>query len=246
VESFVARDQRVRLVRHATNIGAARNWNSLVSIARGKYFKWASSNDLIAPTMLAECLRELEADASVVLCNGRTMLIGELGEELGVFGGDIDATLALPSERYEHIRRNATLNNFQGGLIRTSALRQTFLERAYPAGDMVFVAELALYGRFLLLPHALFCRRIGGQSSTLNMGEKELREFWNPGDKRVRSHSPWRVHFDHLRAIMRAPIPLAERSRAIRVALRYARWDRVALWRDLRIHMTGRDRRARE
>lgn len=246
VERYVARDPRVRLVRHASNIGAARNWNSLVPLARGRYFKWASSNDLIAPTMLAECFRELEADDSLILCNGRTMLIGERGEELGVFDGDIDATQSSPSARYDHVRSSATLNNLQGGLIRTSALRQTLLERVYPGGDMVFLAELALHGRFRLLQQALYCRRIGGDSSTLNMSEQALREFWNPGAARKRSHSAWRVHFDHLRVAMRAPIPALERCRTARIALRHARWDRVELWRDLRYRMPGQDRQASE
>lgn len=244
VATYAARDPRVRLIRHPANIGAARNWNSLVPLARGRYFKWASSNDLIAPTMLAECFRELEADASLILCNGRTMLIDERGEELGLFSGDVDATQPTPSERYEHVRRSATLNNLQGGLIRTSALRQTLLERVYPGGDMVFLAELALYGRFLLLPQALYCRRIGGDSSTLNMSEQALREFWNPGAQRKRSHSVWRVHFDHLKAAMRARIPLLERCRTAQIALRHARWDRVELWHALRCRMPGQGKRA--
>lgn len=245
VEAFAARDPRVRLVRHATNMGAARNWNSLVPLARGRYFKWASSNDLVGPSMLEECMREMERDSSLVLCNGRTTLIDEQGHELGRYDHDIDATQDAPSERYNHVRLNVALNNLQSGLIRTDQLRKTLLERSYPGGDMVFLAELALYGRFRLLPRALFFRRIGADSSTLNLSGKALLEFWNPGAQHSSSHSAWRVHFDHLRAALRAPIPVLERCRTARVALRHARWDRAELWRDLQCRMPGQGREAR-
>lgn len=245
VEAYMGRDPRVRLVRHSSNMGSARNWNSLVPLARGRYFKWASSNDLVAPSMLSDCIRALEDDLSLVLCNGRTTLIDEGGRELGMYEGDIEVLGRTPSERYGYVRGNIALNNLQSGLIRTDVLRRTLLERVYPGGDMVFLAELALYGRFRLLPQVLFYRRIGGDSSTLNMSEKALREFWNPGVEAKRAHSAWHVHFDHVRAIMRAPIPAMERCRAMRLALRYARWDRMELWRELRCCMPGLGKVAR-
>src|ERR671915_430558 len=45
-----ARDARIRVSRNAQNVGAARNYNIVFNAARGKYFKWAAHDDVLAPT----------------------------------------------------------------------------------------------------------------------------------------------------------------------------------------------------
>lgn len=233
-QEYADRDGRVRLVRHPINMGAARNWNSIVPMARGRYFKWASSNDYVAPTMLADCLAEMEADGSLVLCAGRTTLIDESGAVMQSYDGDVDAMHARPSERFKRIRREMALNNLQSGLLRTEALHKTRLERVYPGGDLVFMAELALLGRFKLLPQPLFYRRIGTGSSTNALSNSDLRKFWNPSATGHRSFSLWRIHIDSLYAVSTAPVALNEKTRAIYIELRNMLWQRPRLWGELR------------
>src|SRR5262245_165844 len=43
---FAARDARVRYHRNRTNLGLAKNYNLLFSLASGEYFKWASADDV--------------------------------------------------------------------------------------------------------------------------------------------------------------------------------------------------------
>ncbi|MEO1346882.1 MAG: glycosyltransferase family A protein, partial [Pseudomonadota bacterium] len=66
---YAARDDRVRYIRQEKNLGAAPNFNLLVPIARGEYFKWAASDDLIAPEFLNYCVEALEKefDASLAM-----------------------------------------------------------------------------------------------------------------------------------------------------------------------------------
>lgn len=232
VEEYVARDSRVRLVRHPENIGAARNWNSLVPLARGRYFKWASCNDYVAPAALARYFAELESDESLILCAGRTILVSDDGTELGLYARDVDAMQVRASDRFRHIRRNIALNNLQSGLIRTELLRATSLERIYPGGDLVLVAELALYGRLKLLPEPLFYRRVGASSSTLSLSGHELQRFWS-ANATSRRLPLWRTHFDNMCAVLAAPIPLAEKARALLTVLRNMHWDRSRLWHDI-------------
>src|SRR5262245_52473779 len=47
--SYVARDERIRYSRNATNIGGARNENLTTTLARGRYFRWAAHDDYLEP-----------------------------------------------------------------------------------------------------------------------------------------------------------------------------------------------------
>src|SRR5688572_28453549 len=53
---FARSDPRVRLSRHVLNVGAIRNYRAVLASAHGEYFKWASSNDLFAPSFVAKCV----------------------------------------------------------------------------------------------------------------------------------------------------------------------------------------------
>src|SRR3989339_68658 len=61
-------DERIRYFRSDRNRGAAWNFNRVLELAGGTYFKWAAHDDLSAPDFLASCVRILETDRSVVLC----------------------------------------------------------------------------------------------------------------------------------------------------------------------------------
>src|SRR5690606_34223573 len=79
-ESYASRDPRVRYIRQARNIGAARNHNYTVEVARGELFKWAAHDDLYSPRFLDACVAELDAHPEAVLAFSRTCFIDENGE----------------------------------------------------------------------------------------------------------------------------------------------------------------------
>src|SRR5436190_13978533 len=49
---IAARDERVRYHRNVANVGLAKNYNRLFSLASGEYFKWASADDVLLPGYL--------------------------------------------------------------------------------------------------------------------------------------------------------------------------------------------------
>jgi glycosyltransferase involved in cell wall biosynthesis len=57
---YSALDRRIRYIRQPRNLGATANYNTVFGEARGKYFKWASSNDKCCPGFFEKCIRVLE------------------------------------------------------------------------------------------------------------------------------------------------------------------------------------------
>src|SRR5690606_23827887 len=83
VQALAAEDDRIRYVRNEQNIGAARNYNKSLELARGTYFRWAAADDLITPGVLSKYIEVLENDPSVLLAFPQTRLIDGEGNLLG-------------------------------------------------------------------------------------------------------------------------------------------------------------------
>jgi glycosyltransferase involved in cell wall biosynthesis len=245
VRGYERRDPRIRYIRQKANIGAPANWNFVVREARGTYFKWASGNDIVPAAMLARCVEVMDSDPRVVLCYGRTELIDDAGQSLGIYAGDIDIRQERPSERFARVYSGLAMNNAQCGLIRLDVLRTTRLDRPYPAGDMVLMAELALRGHFVLLPEVLLYRRSAERSSSSKLSTEELQEFFAPGRPAADpiSYLAWRKHIDYLWTTVSTPIPWPERLRSLLIALQHMVWARMHLLGELRLGLAGLLRR---
>lgn len=227
---YAARDGRIRYIRQPENIGLPRNWNACVHAARGEFFKWASASDLVAPTMLEKCIAALRADPAMVLCYGKTAHVDENGVQLDVYEGDMSFDQPRPSDRFYAVSQNLSRNNPQCGVMRLDVLRRTRLDRTYPAGDMVMMAELSLFGTFKLLPEVMLYRRQTKATLTSMLSPRDLQRAFNPKSKSYIKMLRLRWHMDALASIWRSPVPVGEKVRASRFALRYMRWERAKIW----------------
>lgn len=224
-EQYAARDPRVRYTRQQRNIGAPRNWNFVAEQSRGKYFKWATSNDDYAPTMLAKCVQALEDDPTAVLAQGTTCLVDEETGAREPYTRDLALTQGRSIERLLTLCDKLALNNGQCGVIRSSALRRTRLDRPYPGGDFVLMAELAMLGKFLVLPEVLFYRRMGPATFSRALSGDQLRQFYDPQSSRKLVGHTLRLNLDFLRCVATATMPARDRLIALKLALRRAFWD---------------------
>lgn len=233
-ESFAASDPRVRYIRHEKNRGAIFNWNFVVTQARGQYFKWASANDVSAPELVERCVKCLDAESDVVVAYGRTAYIDDDGSPLGIYEHDVHVRDARPSVRFERLCRELRANNaVSSALIRLDALRKTYANHTFQGGDMVLMAELALYGGYYLLPEVLFYRRQGKASATKFRSAAELKTFLDPNDKSKQQSVAWAMHIDYVASAMRAPLPLGERLAIFAFAARSAWWYKKQLWTEM-------------
>jgi glycosyltransferase involved in cell wall biosynthesis len=222
---YAARDSRVRYFRQPSNIGAPRNWNFVGTRARGHYMKWASANDYCDTAMFAACIGVLEADPRVVLCYGTTRLVDETTGAVQPFNGDVSLTDERPSTRLSRLWEEMKLNNAINGLIRMDVLRRTGLIRPYAGGDLVLMAELAMAGKFVLLPDPLLFRRVGARTLSSSLSDVELREFLDPQEKSGSAQHRVRMTFDNFASVLRATISLREKRRALALAAKRAYWD---------------------
>ncbi len=220
---YAARDGRIRYIRQPVNIGAPRNWSFVVTVARGTYFKWASCNDLCAPEMIERCVSVLVQQPQAVLCYGRTSLVdAETGEE-ELYSGDVAIDDELPSDRLASLMSKLRLNNAQSGLIRADALRDTGLDRPYPAGDIPLMIELVLRGSFVLLPNVLLFRRMGPGTFSRGLTGKASTDFY--GVSSIPLLDTMRRHRDLVIGVLRAPISKREKGRCLRLLAKHLYWD---------------------
>jgi glycosyltransferase involved in cell wall biosynthesis len=232
-EDYARRDARVRYVRHATNRGAVFNWNYVAYQAQSPFFKWAGGNDVVPPQMLERCVAVLRARPDVALCYGNTALIDNAGTVFGTQLDDPEVLDASASTRFIRILNELICNNAQSGLIRMSALRRTRFERNYLDGDMVLMAELALYGGYRKLDEILLHRRQDRGAFSMMLPDAERQQLLTA--RRPQRGSPLvKRHADRVWSVLRARIPFGEKRRALSYALRSIYWDRGNIARSLR------------
>ena len=85
-QDFVNKDNRIQLYTQEKNIGIHRNFNFLLSKAKGEYFAWAAVDDYLDNDFMEKNLKILESDKSVVSSIGKII-------PYGVDSLDIDSTL---------------------------------------------------------------------------------------------------------------------------------------------------------
>lgn len=156
---FVERDSRVRYFRSDFNCGLALNHNRAVKSAIGQFSMWFGHDDMLEKEYIARCLATLEQDPGLVLCFTHTKHIDKNGNLLRHVALNNPAASGSPSRRFQEVLYQAPLDAMIYGLIRVAVLKQTPLYGGFAECDRVLLGELALRGRFALIPEPLYIRR---------------------------------------------------------------------------------------
>jgi len=165
-QRLAEQDKRVRYYRNERNLGAAPNYNRGLELARGTYFKWLAHDDWLSDNYLEACVEALDRYPEVVNAHGipREMI----DPETPFIDSEFTVPLwgvAGPIERHAMAMRMPRTCHAIFGLMRRNELEMTTLHKPYYSSDCNLVAEIALLGRFLLVPEAIFYnRRHAGQS----------------------------------------------------------------------------------
>jgi glycosyltransferase involved in cell wall biosynthesis len=222
--AYCAQDSRIRLYRNHQNLGAAPNFNQVFRLSRGEYFKWAAYDDLIAPDFLARCVEVLDRDRNVVLCFARSKVIDEHGRVIGESDYNSDTGAPQPHYRFQNLALNLANTSIPvWGLMRADVVSQTGLIGGYPSADLVFLAELALYGPFHQIPEPLFVWRDHPEQSTKGelRVERDRMTWFDTSTQDKVVFPKWLLLFGYLCAIGGASLTTYQRTYCLLQMLRW-------------------------
>lgn len=228
-----ASDARVRYHRNEVNIGNPGNFNRVFQLCTTKYLKWATSDDLWAPTFLERAIEVMESDGSIALCYPKSFVV-EGDSEPQPYEDNLHLMQDDPADRFLTLIERIGLAHQHLGVIRTSCLGRTHLLAPHPGSDIVMLAELTLYGKFYELPERLFYRRFHPKSgSWRRTSETHQRLHYMAANAKRMRFLEWRRHLGYLSTVRSAPVPLPSKLRIYRHVLRGMRWNRDKLFGEI-------------
>jgi glycosyltransferase involved in cell wall biosynthesis len=230
-QAYTKRDDRIRYYRNEKNIGAGWNARRVYELASGKYFRWATADDLLEPDLLWRCVEILEGDPDCVVAHTRTKEVDEHGTFIKNYVQPMKTDYDDPVARFRELLLSGGHMCYQiYGVMRMSALRQIPPQGIYVNADGVLLARMSLLGRFYEVPEYLFIsRKHSGQSGvTLPVRVKQPRRFrltnwycsslpspewWDPTKSRALTFPELRLLLEYFLSIFRAPLGARQKLR---------------------------------
>lgn len=216
--AYAERDPRIRYVRQSVNIGAAPNHNAVVLLARGRYFKWASHDDLYAPTLVERCVDVLENDPEPVLVHARDAIIDAQGNVVRTLPYPLDTANPRPSARLRSLLYVPGGNDVYG-VIRMEVFRRIDLHGSYHNADRTLVAALCLQGPFHQVPEVLYYRRDHPDRASRAAGHRARAAVLDPRRANRWRHPMIRLYLEYVlgyvTAIRQAPTGVVESGRCL-------------------------------
>ena len=215
--SYAAQDSRIRYYCNKRNLGASRNFNRVLELSSGEYFKWAAHDDVLAPEFLEKCISVLDQDPSIVLCYSKTACIDERGDLVGTYDYEMRIDSRKPHVRFgDLISIRYPCAHAIFGVIRAASLMMTPLIGNYIGSDRNLLAEIGLIGRIHEIPEYLFFRRKHSKTYTNRIeGFRAASSYqmplawWNP-TKTQRIIFTYNF-LEYFRSVRRVPLKWSER-----------------------------------
>jgi glycosyltransferase involved in cell wall biosynthesis len=140
-----------RVIRNVTNVGRIGNWNRCLEEAKGKYIKFAFTNDALLPGAVNALVRVMEAHPDTVIGGSRQKTVSALPEVMPVVPVDVAIHLRSSSDSLEFLAKNgfASLGSLNGMIYRRSAIDSAglrFRDDIPYFADFVNALELAAMG----------------------------------------------------------------------------------------------------
>lgn len=159
-EQYLGSDERIRFHRNETNLGAAGNFNRVVELSRGRYFKFLGHDDIIYPTAMEKAVAVMEAEDDVSLVYWLDRIVDPDGNTLREYvpsqGFRIDGT--TPGHRFRQMlfwRSKGFESDPFYGVMRRTALDVVRPQRVHMHSNYIFLQEIVLTGKLVTIPEVL-------------------------------------------------------------------------------------------
>lgn len=219
-EQFAASDPRVRYVRQPKNKGAGWNFNEVVRLSRGTYFKWLAHDDRMAPDFLQRCVAALEENPEVVLAYPTTTVVDEQGNHLEDYAVRLRTDSQRLTHRFDDLVLAWSMCFEVFGLIRSSALLKTGMMGNFGHGDGVLLAQLGMLGTFLEVPGTRHLSRRHSKQSMRQFGSSmeggndyhRYAVWFNPANAGKLTFPNWKIGWEFYKTIWMFPTSPRERA----------------------------------
>ena len=212
IREYAARDSRVRPFLNERDVGQIENFNRVVHIARGEYFRWIGADDWIEPEYASSCIAILDHDpGAIAVTNFIRIYVDDKPTRSDEYFGEL-----LESERPER-RFTRMLWTFHAGdsiyeplysMIRRSVLLSTSLVRMMVKADRILASELSLLGRF---HHHHACLTHRWKPSGVTVHSEEYLKRYRPDRSAELQSTPWRQARVLMSVIRDAPLTTRQR-----------------------------------
>ena len=222
---YAERDPRVRYVHNDVNRGLVWNHLRVQDLARGRFFMFGPQDDWFAPEYVEHCVAALEADPGVSYVYSQALVMDESGARIGREITRQRVSDPSPSTRFwDFLVVKGGINFY--GMARLDLRRRIGRWKPLPRGERILIAELALWGRFEVLPGDLYFRRIHPDQFVTNRKSRRLESMvLDPSRGRGwRSSVPVLIAeyvLAYAQAVLRAPLSARERIRGLAVIGRW-------------------------
>ena len=160
-------------------------------------------DDVIAPTFLARCVAELDADPGASLAFADSMQIDASGNPGAALSSNQSYDDSSPYRRLRSYVSDRTKIPQVFGVIRRSVLEATPLLGSYPKSDTVLMYEMAMRGRFAKVEEPLFLNREHPDRQG-RLGLRERTTWYHP-DRTTPVLPRWSQLWGFLRAVSGSP-----------------------------------------
>lgn len=231
VQEFAASDSRIQYFRHAPNIGAHKNYNSILPRCRTEYFKWLAHDDLLAPEFLQACVDALDQHPDAVLAFAATDKIDGSGNKVGEL---VSKSTYQGDSAYSRLREY-TADRVKSpqifGVMRRSILLKTPLLGDFRGADLSLIRELSLRGKFAVIQDHLFLYRFHEDRYSARSTE-ETQGWYQPG-RTAPTLSMLHQLGRLLDAVRRVSMPWAEKTRCYGFAMYWAAGNAGTIFKEL-------------
>ena len=232
---YEALDQRVRYVRRTQTSAVPRTSDTCSRFAAVGTTS-GGLDDNWHPAFLAEAVAVLDDKPNVVLCYPKTRKIDMSGNAIADYDDRLHLIDDSPRVRFRQLYERVGLCNAHLGLIRRESMLTTRLIAGHRASDVDFLAEMALRGKFWLLPDIRFFRRFHVDSSSWAREDSEhQRGTFCPTrcQRPTPACTPGEDFLFQLGLVWRSPAGMADKIALSSDVARWARHSRHELSQEL-------------
>ncbi len=179
---YASQDKRIQYHYNEVNIGAIKNFEKTLELAKYDYFMWAAHDDIWETEYVSILVNLLNNDQDVVLAFSMFNAIDDFNKEIVQYPHIFE----IPSNDI-YQRLSNYINQFEGlgkanpiyGLMRKEYTKQAFsdtmifMENNIFASDMLFVFQLLTLGKIAIDSKTLFHKRIISSLPSPN-----VKEIW--------------------------------------------------------------------